>query len=85
MTEARDQCATLEPATSPKSQWGRAHRNASLLYLEQSHIHVGEKNFKSPPPIFALTEADIAGSGSREEGSLSHSTGAGNLVCCVVT
>lgn len=52
MTKARDQCATLEPATSPKSQWGRAHRNASLLYLEQSHIHVSEK--KSPPSLLSL-------------------------------
>lgn len=40
---------------------------------------------KKKPPIFALTEANITGSGSREEGSLSHGTGAGNLMYYVVT
>lgn len=76
MTKARDQCATLEPATSPNCSGVESIGIQGFLYLEQSHIHVGEKK----PPIFALSEADSTGSGPREEGSLPHGTGTGNLV-----
>lgn len=49
MTKTHDQRATLEQATSPKLQWGRALRNAELLYLEQW--------VEKSPPVFALAEA----------------------------